>query len=93
MIYTIGKSIGYTPNYISKSGERFEVIARLEWRAEPPNEPGHYRAINKLGHGIWVDVRKIKDRMFVDYGGGDTAELSDFTCWLGPLPEPEPPKE
>lgn len=64
----------------------------FQWQTDPPTEPGHYRAINRLGRGAWVDVRKIKDHIYVDYGDGNAVELFNFDYWLGPLPEPEPPK-
>lgn len=91
MIYFAGNGSSSLAQFMITTPDRWHLQG-LRWTVDPPTEPGHYRAIDKLGRGVWVDVRKIKDHVYVDYGDGNAVELFNFTHWLGPLPDPEPPK-
>ncbi len=72
-------------------GEMYQDVSNLEWTTEPPKEVGWY----------WAE-RKDRQReiIFIDpwnksaYRVGQNAYVlkSEFTHWLGPIPEPEPPQ-
>lgn len=61
------------------------------WTTTPPTMPGLYRAIEKRGSERWVEIDDLLSPWLfgVDY----PLDLTDFNHWLGPLPDPEPPKE
>jgi len=68
--------------YIGSRKTTLDVLARLEWKTEPPTEPGYYW-INELING-----ESVLSVHWFTYACSD----SIITHWLGPLPTPELPK-
>jgi hypothetical protein len=74
-----------------------EMAASLQWTTDPPTREGWYWAIDAEDGEINLH------RVFrADHGGNDkplevwldqyeSDNLSDYTCWLGPLPIPNKP--
>jgi hypothetical protein len=72
---------------------------RLEWRTEPPTEPGYYWACDMGPNAEDLErilqvayISYIGDRLTCSVHGDDNWPMHIFTHWLGPLPEPELPK-
>ncbi len=75
-------------------GQHWKAVAEMwdcpEWTTEPPTVEGLYFAKHKKGDGpMWVYFDG-KEVLHFDYEGA--ADVSDFSHWLGPIPEPGPPK-
>jgi hypothetical protein len=75
-----------------KHGITPEDCKTLTWTASPPTEPGKYWAKNKDGSIEILDVDSWSKSAYRPGQNGSVLK-SDFTHWLGPLPEPEPPTE
>lgn len=64
------------------------IYTDKEWTTEPPTQAGLYFACQS-GIVYWVEVL---GNLTVDNPRGDGFPLEDYSHWIGPLPQPEPPK-
>ena len=68
----------------------------LQWTTTPPTQGGLYKARQKGVGTLWVEVWSLSGGwlpLIKTFGSDVDSGLEDFTHWLGPLPEPEPPTE
>lgn len=80
-MYWFGKS-----NNDIESSTNFESLYSVEWTTEPPTVAGFF----------WVNFRvsAMNLKVVVKYPlDGTEANMNLATHWLGPIPEPETPKE
>lgn len=69
------------------------VVEGKDWTTEPPTVEGLYKAKTKGGSTVWVLLVSVKFGYCECFYDSTMYDISNFTRWLGPIPEPEPPTE
>lgn len=78
--------------YIAGNGDYAEDIGSLEWTTTPPTVEGWYW-VKEKGNGFTMAFVKYKRGHFEIWIDGEYRnDYEEYTHWLGPLPEPEPPQ-
>lgn len=70
-----------------------ESLYSLEWTTNVPQKSGIYFAVQKDKEFIDCVEVDVKDSCVFLHGYDMAYRISDFTHWLGPIPEPEKPEK